>query len=803
MITKNLKIFFFSLLFFAYQANILATETEIDALEISILDKGDKIIAKGSVKATTNNGYEINSDFATYDKKNKILNSRGNIILKDLKTLNKIIADEIEFHENQNKIYINKKSTIIINNYEIVASNVVINTIERTIQSENNLNLIDGYGHKVEMENFFFSNQMHQIKSKGLTKISDNENNKLYLENIIIDTKLKKIAGQNFKSIFNKEILGNKENDPRFLSNSVIISEENTILNSGVFTTCKIRNGKCPPWKMRAKKITHDKNKKQINYEKAWLDLYDIPIIYFQKFFHPDPTVKRQSGFLIPSFGDSNKLGSRITLPYYFALNDHKDLTIKPHIYINDKPVFQFEYRQKNKKTYTLLDTSFNESYKSKSSKDTQGSRTHFFLNSNTNLDFASFDQSNLEIDIQKTSNDTYLKVHGIDSDLTKNKNLLTSKVELDLIDENYFFNLKTQAVEDLTKNNDKYEYTLPFYHFGKELSYFTNYGSLNLDSQGYLKNYDTNKKEKLIVNDLSWSSINSYTANGFMNNFDIILKNTNYSSDNISELKSEKQNHELSGALAFTSSLPLRKTTSSSTKLLTPKIMFRTAPGHMNSLKDQDLRLDYSNLFSINKASNIRTVENGNSIAFGTSYLNQDSQKNANKFEASIGQVFNLDTNKDMPTKSTLNRKMSDLVGDIIWKVDENNLKYKFSLDHNYSELNYQEISSKLSLNRLVTEFSFIEERNVIGNENFLDTKINFEIDNTNSLNFSTRKNFKTDMTEFYNLMYEYENDCLIASIEYNRQFYTDRDIEPTNNLMFMIKFLPFGTIKSPSFGK
>ena len=421
----------------------------------------------------------------------------------------------------------------------------------------------------------------------------------------------------------------------------------------------------------------------------------------------------------------------------------------------------------------------------------------------NTNLDFANFNQSNLEVDIQKTSNDTYLKVHGIDSDLIKNENLLTSKVELDLINENYFFNLKTQAVEDLTKNNDKYEYTLPFYHFGKELSYFTNYGSLNLDSQGYFKNYDTNKKEKLIVNDLLWSSINSYTANGFMNNFDVILKNTNYSSDNISDLKSEKQNHELSGALAFTSSLPLRKTTSSSTKLLTPKIMFRTAPGHMNSLKDQDLRLDYSNLFSINKASNIRTVENGNSIAFGTSYLNQDNQKNANKFEANIGQVFTLDTNKDMPTKSTLNRKMSDLVGDIIWKVDENNLKYKFSLDHNYSELNYQEVSSKLSLNKLVTEFSFIEERNVIGSENFLDTKINFEIDNTNSLNFSTRKNFKTDMTEFYNLMYEYENDCLIASIEYNRQFYTDRDIEPTNNLMFMIKFLPFGTIKSPSFGK
>ena len=72
---------------------------------------------------------------------------------------------------------------------------------------------------------------------------------------------------------------------------------------------------------------------------------------------------------------------------------------------------------------------------------------------------------------------------------------------------------------------------------------------------------------------------------------------------------------------------------------------MFRTAPGHMNSLKDQDLRLSYSNLFSINKASNIRTVESGNSIAFGASYLSQDTQKSENKFEANIGQIFNLDT--------------------------------------------------------------------------------------------------------------------------------------------------------------
>ena len=28
-------------------------------------------------------------------------------------------------------------------------------------------------------------------------------------------------------------------------------------------------------------------------------------LLYFPKFFHPDPTVKRQSGFLTPSFNNS------------------------------------------------------------------------------------------------------------------------------------------------------------------------------------------------------------------------------------------------------------------------------------------------------------------------------------------------------------------------------------------------------------------------------------------------------------------------------------------------------------------
>ena len=57
------------------------------------------------------------------------------------------------------------------------------------------------------------------------------------------------------------------------------------------------KNDDCPPWTIQADKIMYDKNKKQITYDNALVKVYDIPVFYFPRFFHPGPTVKRQSGF--------------------------------------------------------------------------------------------------------------------------------------------------------------------------------------------------------------------------------------------------------------------------------------------------------------------------------------------------------------------------------------------------------------------------------------------------------------------------------------------------------------------------
>ena len=87
-------------------------------------------------------------------------------------------------------------------------------------------------------------------------------------------------------------------------------------------------------------------NWKQIEYKHAILKVYDVPVFYFPKFFHPDPTVKRKSGFLVPVYGSSDNLGSWVNIPYYKVINEEKDITFNPRIYADDKFTLQSEYRQ-------------------------------------------------------------------------------------------------------------------------------------------------------------------------------------------------------------------------------------------------------------------------------------------------------------------------------------------------------------------------------------------------------------------------------------------------------------------------
>ena len=102
-----------------------------------------------------------------------------------------------------------------------------------------------------------------------------------------------------------------------------------------------------------------------------FLKIYDVPVLYFPKFFHPDPSVKRRSGFLQPQFNNSETLGSSLYIPYFKTLGPDKDLTFKPTFFEKltkfekEKYILQSEFRKKGKNSSLIADFAFLRDYKS------------------------------------------------------------------------------------------------------------------------------------------------------------------------------------------------------------------------------------------------------------------------------------------------------------------------------------------------------------------------------------------------------------------------------------------------------
>ena len=114
-------------------------------------------------------------------------------------------------------------------------------------------------------------------------------------------------------------------------------------------------------------------------------------------------------------------------------------------------------------------------------------------------------------------------------------------------------------------------------------------------------------------------------------------------------------------------------------------------------------------------------------------------------------------------------------------------------------NELNYNEISTILNFSKVDFNLGYLEEQNHIGKEHYINSGITLKFNDKNKLSFNTKKNFKTESIEFYDINYQYINDCLTAGLVFRREFYEDNDLEEKDSLMFVIKFRPFTGVKAP----
>ena len=795
MKNKYFLILLFTLL---YSINsVFANEVIIESKDINISDNGNRIIAYEGIANSIEDDLTIKSGKFDYNKNTSILTATKNAKAVMVEKNIIIYADKFIFNKNLSTLNAigNVEVFDTTNSIAIISNQIFYDINQNKIESKTPSEIKDKLGNSLLSKNFIYTLNDNLIKFDNL-KFIDVEKNISNIKKAYVNLKSKKLIGKDILIDFNNKSF-NKDNEPRLKGNSITSVASNTVVTKGVFTTCK-KNDDCPPWQLSAKKITHNKTKKIIYYKDAWLKLYDKPVFYFPRFFHPDPSVKRQSGFLMPSFTSSGNIGSSFNIPYYLVVSDNKDLTFQPRFYSHEKLLLQSEYRQKNSNSSHVLDFSlFN-------GKDLS-SRSHFFLNSSNKLNLSYFEESELDIVIEQVSNDTYLKTYNIQSPIINNSSLLESSINIEAVKKDLSLDLNLTIFEnlDVKKQSDRYEYVFPNYNVYKVFKESEqSKGVFSLNSSGYAKNYNTNVNEKIMINDFYYKSHSKFNKNGIKNNYNYLLKNINTNADNSLKYES-KTDHNLVSLIEYNSTYPLEKKIGKYSNILKPKISLRYSPNNSKNIRSEERRIDTNNIFSLNRLAKDDTVEGGASLTYGTQFFKKNLE-GKNLIDMNIANIIRTEENQNLPSNSSIGEKMSDVFGSINYSPNDIiKTGYDFALNNNFEDKNYEIFNSEIKINNFVTEFEYLNENNTQGKNSYLSNKTSYSIDNSNMLSFETRENKKTQLTEFYNLVYQYRNDCLIAAIEYNKNYYSDGDLKPSEDIFFKLTIVPFGQTSTPAIRK
>ena len=201
-----------------------------------------------------------------------------------------------------------------------------------------------------------------------------------------------------------------------------------------------------------------------------------------------------------------------------------------------------------------------------------------------------------------------------------------------------------------------------------------------------------------------------------------------------------------------------------------------------------EGVRTDYENLTNSEIEKQLKD---------GTNFKKEMITEIEDYIDFSLATVFRFNKEENIPTNSTIGEKTSNIFGSAKYKpIKDISLNYNFSLANDFNIIESHSISAQYLTENFSTDFSFSEEAGIIGDSNSISnvTKL-IDFKDYHNLTFSTRRNRQINLTEYYDIIYEYKNDCLVAEIKYRKDFYSDNDIIPKEELFFSLTIIPFYT--------
>lgn len=589
-----------------------------------------------------------------------------------------------------------------------------------------------------------------------------------------------------------------------------------TEMSKAVYSPCNLcpdDPSRAPLWQIKAVRVTHDSVAKDIAYHDATMEILGIPVGYVPYFSHADPTVKRRSGFLAPSYGSSNDLGTFIRAPYYWAMAPDHDATISPMYTTNQGLVMAGEYRQRLVDGEVQFSGSYTQPTNPPPGADHRG---HIRGRGRFDLD----DTWRSGFNILRSSDDTYLRRYkfpaGENLFGTADK-ALTSSAFVEGFRRRNYARATAYSYQGLRATDDpgKTPLILPLaeYNFRGEPGRYG--GRFNIDTSVLSLTRDESTDSRRVSVKSSWNLPHIGTA-GDIYNLNVSLQTDAYNVDGVPTPGNPNQLQDGFTGRAFPQiqfnwRYPFVRHDGTTTQFIEPIAGFVVAPrgGNPDKIPNEDsldVEFDDLNLFRDTRFTGVDRVEGGQRVVYGMRGGLYGAGGGSSS--AFLGQSFRFNQDSPYATGTGLDNQLSDLIGRL--SVSPNSyldFLYRFRFNAEDLRSRRNEVTMGVGSSRLrldLTYLFFDEERatSQFGDREELSGALTVGLTEHWSAFSSARRNLAETNSGFISLGggLQYSDECLIFLTSLSRRFTQDRDLVPSTTLLFQLVFKNLGEIRSSS---
>ena len=600
------------------------------------------------------------------------------------------------------------------------------------------------------------------------------------------------------------------EDKSRFAANSAERRDGNkTRMMRAVYSPCKLctENRSAPPlWQLKAERLEHDQEARQIRYRDVYLEMWGHPIAYSPYLSHPDPSVDRDAGFLTPAFGAGSNVGAFVRIPYFIPIGESKDITVDPIITDEEGLVLSGEYRQRFREAEIELRGSIAEAERNEgdASNPTQTGdrvRGHFEIASAYHFD----ETWRANFNVKRASDRSYLRKFDF---FKLNQNMLRSNANAEGFRGRNYVSANAYWFQDLRSDQRADQPivapVLDFNHIG-ETDRLGGRWQLDANFRTLFRDEGTDSQR---ISLKPGYKIGRNWENGMVTVATALMQIDGYRIDAATSSGDTSLKGRVFPQMAFESRYPLIRHSVAHKQIVEPIAMLIGAPNGSNPNKIPDeesavFELDDTNLLSLDRFAGLDRVDSGSRAVYGLRYGMYG--KNVGDITAFLGQSYRFHTDRDLRNTKLLEEDFSDYVGRLNVTPNEYvDLLYRFR----FSESDFSGLSSSIGFSvgpsaMSVRGYYFFAEEGIAASRSDKREELQISLNSRISRYWSATLGTHQDLTNdggslSHTLRASYLDECFGFNATAGRTFTRDADTEPEGRIMFQFIFKNLGQVQS-----